>query len=98
MHKYPMNKEGEPSEKGVVHRLVGDCACCDDEVAFRLGLSCDAVSEHMKRKQRGEMIDFAEEYGPSIDLRAGVAYAGGSVAVALGTLFSCEVQLRRLLA
>lgn len=93
-----MNKEGKPSEKGVVHRLVGDCACCDREVASRLGLSDDAVTEHMKRKQRGEMIDFAEEYGPAIDLAAGVAHAGGGITAALGTLFPCEVQLRRLLA
>jgi hypothetical protein len=98
MHKQPMNKEGNPSEKGVVQRLVDDCARDDHEVALRLGLSDDAVAEHMKRKQRGELIDFAEEYSPVIDLAAGAAYAGGDVAAALGTLFPCEVQLRRLLA
>ncbi|HDR72650.1 MAG TPA: hypothetical protein ENN85_01845 [Methanoculleus sp.] len=93
-----MNKHDTASGSGVVHRIVGDCACCDREVATRIGLSCDAVGEHMKRKQRGELIDVSEEYGPAVDLAAGAAHAGGDVAAALGALFPCEVQLRRLLA
>ncbi|MDG6256585.1 MAG: hypothetical protein QCH35_03190 [Methanomicrobiaceae archaeon] len=93
-----MNKHDTASESGVVHRIVGGCACSDREVALRIGLACDAVGEHMKRKLRGEMIDVSEEYGPVVDLAAGAAHAGGDVAAALGTLFPCEVQPRRLLA
>jgi hypothetical protein len=93
-----MNTHIDPSRKGVVQRLVGTCARCDSEIAFRLGLSCDAVAEHMKRKRRGEMIDFSEEYGPAVDLWTGAAIAGGDVAAALGTLFPSEVQARLLLA
>ncbi len=93
-----MNNPLESSPEGVVRLLFGICAPCDSQVAYRIGLSCDAVAEHMKRKQRGEMIDFAGEYSPAVDLWAGAAQAGSDVSVALSTLFPSEVQARRLLA
>jgi hypothetical protein len=93
-----MNNHLESSPEGVVRRLLDTCTRCDTEVACRIGLSCDAVAEHMKRKRRGEMIDFAGEYGPAVDLWSGAAHAGSDVSVALSTLFPSEVQARRLLA
>ena len=97
MHNPQMNEDLTSSPAGVVRRLVDACACCDSAVASRLGLSCDAVSEHMKRKRQGEKIDVAAEYGPAVDLWNGAANAG-NVAAAFSTLFPCEVQVRRLLA
>lgn len=90
--------DDQSSSPGVVRRLVGTCARSDEEVASRIGLSCEAVAEHMRRKLRGDMIDIAGEYGSAVDLWSGAANAGSDVAVSLSALFPFEVQARRLLA